>query len=83
MILGTFAENGPNRCCSLDVTRYSFENFESLLSDKFSILRKENTIHITPFNTEQSFNFIEAVKKMNEEFNNILRKRRSSFSCTI
>ena len=63
LILGTFAENGPNRCCSLDVTRYSFENFESLLSDKFSILRKENTIHITPFNTEQSFNFIEAVKK--------------------
>ena len=46
LILGTFAENGPNRCCSLDVTRYSFENFENLLSDKFSILRKENTIHI-------------------------------------
>ena len=63
LILGTFAENGPNRCCSLDVTRYSFENFENLLSDKFSILRKENTIHITPFNTEQSFNFIEAIKK--------------------
>ena len=63
LILGTFAENGPNRCCSLDVTRYSFEDFESLLSDKFSILRKENTIHITPFNTEQSFNFIEAIKK--------------------
>ena len=63
LILGTFAENGPNRCCSLDVTRYSFKNFESLLSNKFSILRKENIIHKTPFNTEQSFNFIEAVKK--------------------
>ena len=63
LILGTFAENGPQRCCSLDVTRYSFQNFESLLSENFSIVKTVNSIHKTPFNTEQSFNFIKAIKK--------------------
>ena len=62
MILGAFAENGPTRCCALDVKRYSFEDFNSLFSDGFTIVKTQNSIHKTPFDTEQSFNFIEAKK---------------------
>ena len=62
MILGAFAENGPTRCCALDVKRYSFEDFNSLFSNGFTIVKTQNSIHKTPFDTEQSFNFIEAKK---------------------
>ena len=63
LVLGTFAEDGPKRCCALDVRRYSFQNFENLLSKYFTIIKTQNVIHKTPFNTEQSFNFIQAIKK--------------------
>ena len=63
LILGTFAEDGPTRCCALDVRRYSFQNFENLLSKYFTIIKTQNVVHKTPFNTEQSFNFIQAIKK--------------------
>ena len=63
LVLGTFAEDGPTRCCALDVRRYSFQNFENLLSKYFTIIKTQNLIHKTPFNTEQSFNFIQAIKK--------------------
>tara|TARA_Y100000766_G_scaffold198865_1_gene171202 strand:- start:107 stop:724 length:618 start_codon:yes stop_codon:yes gene_type:complete len=63
LVMGVFAEDGPKKCCSLDVKRYSFEKFESILSKNFSILRTENILHYTPFKTTQSFNFIHAIKK--------------------
>ena len=34
LVLGTFAEDGPKRCCALDVRRYSFQN----LIKQFAIL---------------------------------------------
>ena len=63
LVLGTFAEDGPTRCCALDVKRYSFQNFENLLSEHFTIIKTQHVIHKTPFETEQSFNFIQAIKK--------------------
>jgi len=63
LVIGTFAEDGPKRCCALDVRRYSFQNFENLLSEHFTIIKTQNVIHKTPFDTEQSFNFIQAIKK--------------------
>ena len=63
LVLGAFAEDGPKRCCALDVRRYSFQNFENLLSEYFTIIKTQNVIHKTPFETEQSFNFIQAIKK--------------------
>ena len=63
LVLGTFAEDGPKKCCALDVRRYSFQNFENLLSKYFTIIKTQNVIHKTPFDTEQSFNFIQAIKK--------------------
>jgi 2-polyprenyl-3-methyl-5-hydroxy-6-metoxy-1,4-benzoquinol methylase len=63
LVLGTFAENGPIRCCALDVKRYSFNDLEKKIGDQFLIEKMINSIHQTPFKTEQSFNFIQAIKK--------------------
>ena len=63
LVLGTFAENGPIRCCALDVKRYSFNDLEKKMGDQFLIEKMINSIHQTPFKTEQSFNFIQAIKK--------------------
>ena len=63
LVLGTFAENGPLRCCALDIKRYSFNDLENTFSNYFQINKMINSIHQTPFNTEQSFNFVQAIKK--------------------
>ena len=63
LVLGTFAENGPLRCCALDVMRYSFNDLENTFSNYFQINKMINSIHQTPFNTDQSFNFVQAIKK--------------------
>jgi SAM-dependent methyltransferase len=63
LVLGTFAENGPTRCCALDVKRYSFNDLERKFGDKFHIEKMINSIHQTPFKTEQSFNFVQAIKR--------------------
>ena len=63
LVLGTFAENGPTRCCALDIKRYSFHDLENTFSNYFQINKMINSIHQTPFNTEQSFNFVKAIKK--------------------
>ena len=63
LILGSFAENGPLKCCALDVKRYSFHDLENIFSNYFHFQQMTNSIHQTPFNTEQSFNFIQAIKK--------------------
>ena len=63
LVLGTFAENGPIRCCALDVKRYSFNDLERKIGDQFHIEKMINSIHQTPFKTEQSFNFVQAIKK--------------------
>jgi SAM-dependent methyltransferase len=63
LVLGTFAENGPTRCCALDVKRYSFNDLERKIGDQFHIDKMINSIHQTPFKTEQSFNFIQAIKR--------------------
>ena len=63
LVIGTFAENGPLRCCALDIKRYSFNDLENTFSNYFQINKMINSIHQTPFNTEQSFNFVQAIKK--------------------
>ena len=63
LVLGTFAENGPLRCCALDIKRYSFHDLENTFCNYFQINKMINSIHQTPFNTEQSFNFVQAIKK--------------------
>ncbi|MGY8931918.1 MAG: class I SAM-dependent methyltransferase [Flavobacteriales bacterium] len=62
LILGTFSEKGPERCCSLDVKRYSTSDLSALFSKNFTCENKLNTIHRTPFGKEQAFSFVELIK---------------------
>ena len=57
LIIGTFSEKGPLKCSGLEITRYSVNEIEKLFSNKFSLIHKLNTDHLTPFNTTQNFNF--------------------------
>jgi 2-polyprenyl-3-methyl-5-hydroxy-6-metoxy-1,4-benzoquinol methylase len=62
LVLGTFSEDGPERCCALDVKRYSTSELSDFFSNDFTTKKTINTIHQTPFNTEQAFSFIELIK---------------------
>ncbi|MCH1547259.1 MAG: class I SAM-dependent methyltransferase, partial [Flavobacteriaceae bacterium] len=57
LIIGTFSEKGPLKCSGLEISRYSVNDIEKLFSNKFSLIHKLNTDHLTPFNTIQNFNF--------------------------
>ena len=62
LILGTFSEKGPEKCCALNVIRYSTSELCTLFSKNFTCETKLNTIHRTPFGKEQAFSFVELIK---------------------
>ncbi|SDG72818.1 class I SAM-dependent methyltransferase [Mucilaginibacter sp. P25] len=57
LIVGTFSENGPEKCSGLSVNRYSKLQLEQVMSNGFQKLKCINEDHITPFNTVQNFIF--------------------------
>jgi hypothetical protein len=62
VVLGTFSENGPDRCCALDVCKYSINELSLLFSKDFSFTKGENTLHKTPTGLTQAFTFVSLVK---------------------
>lgn len=63
LFLGTFSENGPQKCSGLDITQYSEEKLKKIFSKDFEILNVFFDDHQTPFNTIQNFIFCEMRKK--------------------
>jgi len=63
LILGTFSENGPEKCSGLEIKQYSEASMSARFEVAFEKIRciKEN--HITPFNTVQNFLFCSFKKK--------------------
>ena len=57
LIVGTFSENGPQKCSGLEIRKYSVENLKNLFSNSFKLVEHLNIDHITPFDTTQNFNF--------------------------
>ncbi|MDX2190457.1 MAG: class I SAM-dependent methyltransferase [Bacteroidota bacterium] len=55
--IGTFSENGPQKCSGLEIKQYSEEQLQTTLSDGFEKIKCVNEDHITPFNTVQNFTF--------------------------
>lgn len=55
VIIGTFATNGPTRCCGLEVVRYSAAAICAELGDEFQLLEQFDETHVTPWNSEQKF----------------------------
>lgn len=62
VVLGTFSENGPDRCCALDVCKYSINELSSLFSKDFSLTEGKNTLHKTPTGLTQAFTFVSLIK---------------------
>ena len=57
MTIGTFSENGPQKCSGLEIKQYSEAELQAQLSQKFSKIRCVTEDHKTPFNTLQNFLF--------------------------
>lgn len=57
LIIGTFAPEAPPKCSGLPVQRYSPEQLENTLGQKFELKRHHKELHITPGGVEQSYLF--------------------------
>ena len=57
LILGTFSENGPEKCSELNVSRYSPESLKKIFYPEFKMIESFTIDHKTPFDTNQNFLF--------------------------
>lgn len=57
MTIGTFSENGPEKCSGLEVSRYSEARLTTLVKNGFNKIKCFLEDHLTPFNTVQNFLF--------------------------
>ncbi|AMR32505.1 SAM-dependent methyltransferase [Mucilaginibacter sp. PAMC 26640] len=56
-VVGTFSENGPDKCSGLPIKQYTEGQLQSQLKKGFKKIRCINEDHITPFKTKQNFLF--------------------------
>ncbi|MGV3685095.1 MAG: class I SAM-dependent methyltransferase [Daejeonella sp.] len=57
LTIGTFSENGPEKCSGLTIKQYSESQLQRTLSKGFTKIRCLTEDHVTPFNTVQNFLF--------------------------
>jgi hypothetical protein len=57
MTIGTFSENGPEKCSGLPVKQYSEQTLQQTLDRDFEKLKCITEDHVTPFKTRQNFLF--------------------------
>ncbi len=57
MIIGTFSENGPDKCSGLTIKKYNEDQLQNQLNNGFSKIKCISEDHITPFQTSQNFLF--------------------------
>jgi Methyltransferase domain len=57
LIVGTFSENGPDKCSGLPIKKYSEDQLQTQLSEGFFKLKCVTEIHVTPMHTKQYFLF--------------------------
>lgn len=63
LILGTFSENGPEKCSGIPVKRYNETGMVARLQRICSRIKCLTVDHVTPFNTVQNFLFCAFRKK--------------------
>ncbi len=61
--IGTFSENGPEKCSGIAITPYSELSMTQRFSPLFSKMSCRKYTHNTPFNTQQEFTFCTFRKK--------------------
>lgn len=57
LVIGTFSENGPQKCSGIDIKQYSELDLTSLFQHAFKKIKCINVDHQTPMNTVQNFTF--------------------------
>ena len=65
LIIGTFSNNGPEKCSGLKVKQYSEETLTMELKNGFDKLRCITEDHTTPFETTQNFLFCSFKRHLN------------------
>jgi SAM-dependent methyltransferase len=65
LTIGTFSNNGPEKCSGLPVKQYNEETLSAELQNGFDKIRCITEDHITPFNTKQNFLFCSFKKHLN------------------
>ena len=58
LILGTFSQNGPEKCSGLNVSRYSTESLKEIFNPELDMIESFTIDHKTPFSTIQNFLYI-------------------------
>ncbi len=57
LVLGTFSENGPNKCSGLDIHQYSVASMSAVFEKDFKRIKCIEENHSTPSHTVQNFVF--------------------------
>ena len=57
LVIGTFSENGPEKCSGIQIKQYSENSMVERLTKFFHKIKCITIDHITPFNTIQNFIF--------------------------
>jgi len=65
LTIGTFSDQGPDKCSGLQVKQYSEEKLTSELQSGFDKIRCLTEDHITPFHTTQNFLFCSFKRHLN------------------
>lgn len=63
LVIGTFAEDGPEYCSGLPVARYSEVQLIELLGSHFDVVDARRDVHTTPTGVEQPFTWVAAKRK--------------------
>jgi len=63
LVLGTFSEEGPEKCSGLKVKQYSETSLQATFERSFAHIKCIYEDHITPFNTAQNFLFCSFKRK--------------------
>lgn len=58
LVLGTFAEDGPEQCSGLPTARYDAASLAAQFSDGFGVVTTTRELHRTPWGGEQSFTWV-------------------------
>ena len=64
LIVGTFSENGPQKCSGLEIKQYSQVALTKLFQNNFQVIECFTEDHTTPFDTKQNFIYC-SLKRMN------------------
>ncbi|WP_117881745.1 class I SAM-dependent methyltransferase [Aureibaculum luteum] len=65
LVIGTFSQNGPEKCSGLEIKQYNEERLILEFKDGFDKMKCMSEDHLTPFGTKQNFLFCGFKRQLN------------------